>query len=349
MGRQGFRLLSLALTVALAAASPSLAQEEQTILPISAELPTIPTIDVPLEPVSADVPKFELQISPNTQVPKLEAPKDGNIAITQLALESTEYIDFRYVKNSQRPDDMGLWEHFRTGSGEQIHRLFSDYKNFYLSENLIYVGVAIAVAAPIANTHADQGIRDWYQRGAGNSQGANDTATFFKAFGEWQYALPVYFGLSLTEHIFPDSPVIGTVAQFGNRSLRALAVGAPTVGVLQVGLGSGRPYTHDSHWAFLDHKNGASGHAFVGAVPFLTAASMTESRLLKAVLIAGSLGPAWSRIQTDDHYFSQVLLGWTIAYLSVESVNLTECRARNMRIVPVELPQGVGLGVQFEY
>lgn len=349
MGRYGFRLLSLALTVALATAAPGRAQEEQTILPIRAELPTIPTIEAPLEPVSADLPKFELQISPNTQVPKLETPRVGNIAITQLAIESTEYMDYRYVKNSQHPDDMGLWEHLCTGSSEQIHRLVSDYKNFYLSDNLFAVGAAIVVAAPIANTHADQAIREWYQRGAGNSQGANETAKVFKAFGQWQYTVPVYFGLSLTEHLFPDSPTVGAVANFGNRSLRALAVGAPTVGALQVGLGSGRPYTHDSHWSPFDHSNGVSGHAFVGAVPFLTAASMTESRVLKALLIAGSFGPAWSRIQTDDHYFSQVFLGWTIAYLSVESVNLTECRARNMRIVPVELPQGVGLGVQFEY
>jgi membrane-associated phospholipid phosphatase len=159
----------------------------------------------------------------------------------------------------------------------------------------------------------------------------------------------VYFALSISEHIFPDSPAFGTIGEFGNRSLRALAVGAPTVGVLQIGLGSGRPYTNDSHWHPFEHSNGVSGHAFVGAVPFLTAASMTDSVILKGLLVAGSFGPAWSRIQHDDHYFSQVLLGWAIAYLSVESVNLTEAQARHVRIVPVDLPQGVGLGVQIDY
>jgi hypothetical protein len=118
------------------------------------------------------------------------------------------------------------------------------------------------------------------------------------------------------------------------------------VGILQVGLGSDRPFADDSRWHPFRHNHGVSGHAFVGAVPFLTAASMTDSYVLKALLVAGSFGPAWSRIHTDDHYFSQVFLGWAIAYLSVQSVNQTESR---FRIVPCEMPRGVGMGVQIQF
>jgi hypothetical protein len=67
------------------------------------------------------------------------------------------------------------------------------------------------------------------------------------------------------------------------------------------------------------------------------------------LLIAGSFGPGWARIQTDDHYLSQVLLGWAIACLSVESVNLTESQSKCMRIVPIQVPNGMGIGLQVEY
>lgn len=352
MGRRTCSLVGLAFAVALVAVPFAHAQGDGPILPISAELPAIPPIDRPLAPVAfLEPPRVELQISPNTNMPRLEGLKDEgtNIGLAQLALESSEYIDPRYIANSAHPDDMGAWERMCVNTHDQGRRLLRDFKNFYLSENMLYVGGAIAIAAPIANTHADQGIRDWYQRGAGQSQGANDTADFFKVFGDWRYTVPIYVGLSLGSNWFPDSPVATTLGEFGNRSLRAILVGAPTVGILQPGLGSGRPYTGDSHWQPFNHNNGVSGHAFVGAVPFLTAASMTENRLLKTLFFVGSLGPAWSRIQHDDHYFSQVLLGWTFAYLSVESVNLTECQSRCIRIVPVDLPRGVGLGVQIDY
>jgi hypothetical protein len=156
--------------------------------------------------------------------------------------------------------------------------------------------------------------------------------------------------LSLGGNLFPDHPWLEPMGQFGSRGLRALAVGAPMVGILQVGLGSDRPFTEDSRWHPFRSSHGASGHAFVGAVPFLTAASMIENRPLRALLFAGSLGTAWSRIHTDDHYFSQVLLGWTIAYLSVQAVNQTECQfSGRLQIVPVQFPTCTGIGVLFQY
>ena len=182
-------------------------------------------------------------------MPRLETEQvGGNIGTVQLALESGQWIDPRYLENSQHPDDMGLFEHLRTGYGDQFHRLVEDYSHFYLSENILYVGAAIAIAAPLANTHADQGIRDWYQRGAGNGRSAtaDHTADAFKQFGEWKYTIPVYFVLSASGFLWDDCPTIATAGEFGNRSLRALAVGAPTVGILQYGLGSDRPYTDDS-------------------------------------------------------------------------------------------------------
>jgi membrane-associated phospholipid phosphatase len=130
--------------------------------------------------------------------------------------------------------------------------------------------------------------------------------------------------------------------------LRALAVGAPTLGVLQGGIGSMRPQG-DSRWHPFQSHHGVSGHTFVGAVPFLTAAAMSESYFLKALFFAGSFSVGWSRIHQDAHYVSQIAIGWGIAFLSVRAVNITEGDGFRMRLVPAEVADGVGIGVHVEY
>jgi hypothetical protein len=360
MRRRGFWMLGFALTVLVSTASFAPAQAPSPAIPKLIDINTLPKIEIPTpaeppkleEGPKTNERKVEVEISPNTGMPRLGEPQEQKIfTIAELALQSSDYIDIRYVENSAHPNDPGIYEKVRTHYGDQIHRLIQDYKNFYLTENMLYVGLAVAVAAPFANTHADHGIRNWYQSQAGNGQsrGADDTAKVFKQFGEYQYAIPLYLAFSFGGALFPDHPALATAGEFGDRSLRALFVGAPMVGILQVGLGSASPAAQDSYWHPLRSNHGAAGDAFVGAIPFLTAASMTENRVLQTLLVAGSFGPAWSRIHTDDHYFSQVLLGWSIAYLSVHAVNQTEGQSPRFRIVPIEIPNGMGMGVQVQY
>jgi hypothetical protein len=351
-------LLGFALTVLGGTASLTHAQERQPFIAAPIDFPGLPKIAVPAQPlmlndaVKTSEPKLDVTISPNTGMPRIDQPSEQKLyPISDLALQSSEYIDIRYVANSAHPDDPGIWERTRDHYGDQIHRLLNDYKNFYWSENLLYVGIAAAMAAPIANTHADQSIRNWYQAGVGQgrSRGLDNTALFVKNFGEYKYAIPAYFVLSGGGVLWPDNDVLYTLGNFGDRGLRALAVGAPAVGILQYSLGSDRPFTQDSTWHPFRANHAASGHAFVGAIPFLTAASITESRALQTLLFAGSFATSWSRIHTDDHYFSQVLLGWSIAYLSVQSVNQTENQFGRFHIVPVDIPNGMGMGVLVNY
>src|SRR5436309_973615 len=104
------------------------AQEPRLAPPVSFGMPTIPKIDAPVEVEIVEAPpKAEVPISPNTGMPRLEQPKDGyNIGMVQLALESSEFIDARYVANSMHPDDMGIWESMRTSGSEQFRRLIRD-------------------------------------------------------------------------------------------------------------------------------------------------------------------------------------------------------------------------------
>ena len=90
-----------------------------------------------------------------------------------------------------------------------------------------------------------------------------------------------------------------------------------------------------------------SGHAFMGAIPFLSAAKMTEDPYLKATFYVASTLPGLSRITDDDHYPSQVLLGWWIAYLAASAVDEVNISRSHVSIFPMMIPDGAGVGIEF--
>lgn len=343
-------VIGLAFVFFFASASCAHAQNLLGPIPTKASRPEMIDVPVVSVEVATPAPKTELPISPNTGMLRGDTPRPKQVySIAELALQSSEYMDSRYVANSQHPDDLGIWEQTCIGYRDQFHRLWNDAKNFYATDNLLCVGLVVAAAAPMANTHADQGIRNWYQAQAsvGQSGGADRLADVGKTFGEYWYTVPALMAMSFSGHLFPEHALLSPVGEFGDRSLRAMAVGAPTIGILQVSLGGQRPPTGGSHWQAFDYGRGVSGHAFIGAIPFLTAASMVENRPLKTLLFAGSMWTGWSRIHHDDHYFSQVFIGWSIAFLATQAVNQTE--GDSFRIVPMAFPNGTGMGLCFQY
>lgn len=72
--------------------------------------------------------------------------------------------------------------------------------------------------------------------------------------------------------------------------------------------------TQGSQWHALRDNNGISGHAFMGSLPFITAAKMTQSPASKALWYAGSTIAPLSRVNDGAHYSSQVALGWWLAF-----------------------------------
>jgi len=245
------------------------------------------------------------------------------------------------------------WDKCQASFHEDVEAVCLDFKHMYTGKNLCCLAAAIAVAAPLANTRADQDIRDWYQREVvGNRNYWHRKSTvneFFDVAGDWQVMVPVYLGSWALGTIFEDQPACSAAGRWGERTLRALLVGSVASGTLQFGLGGGRP-GEGSHWRPFQDSNSVAGHGFVGAVPFLTAASMTRCRPLRWTLFAASFGTTWTRLDRDAHYFSQCLLGWSIAYLATQSVNMTELEMRRVQFAPVELPQGgAGAGIVIRY
>jgi hypothetical protein len=240
-----------------------------------------------------------------------------------------------------------------------VHLVFEDYAHYWTFGDIGLMALGVAVAAPLANTSADLSFRNWYQ-GHVRESWEDRYAYDVKYAGEYTYALPAYFTISLggwalegLDSLMGDNGSwvgeVGEVTnQWGQRCIRAMAVGTPMVGILQVGLGSTRPGLGSSYWNPLNASHGVSGHAYVGSIPFLTAAAMTDSPFLKVPLFLGSMLAGWSRIHTDDHYFSQVALGWWMGYLAVRSVNETQEEERTIEFLPGS-SEGPGVSMLLRY
>jgi membrane-associated phospholipid phosphatase len=227
------------------------------------------------------------------------------------------------------------------------HKVWEDYRNFYACENLVCVTAAFGAGALMANTGFDDTMQAAWIRGVEPTS----VGTFFsgcKDIGEGRYALAIFGASAATGLVFEGHPFGDIVGEWGSRSLRMFAVGAPPVYVLQMATGASRPSEDiGSKWHFWNDNNGVSGHAFVGAIPFLAAADMVESPLLKGTLYVCSTFVGFSRMTDNAHYPSQVFLGWYLAWASARAVDATEMHFAGMEVQVVPLPIGDlgGVGV----
>ena len=207
----------------------------------------------------------------------------------------------------------------------------------------------LAPAAVLANTSLDEDFQDWYQDEV-RSSGLDSFSSFNDTFGNGMIFVPAFACLAAATALTPDGPCDGWLDEFSYRTSRGFLVGAPPVLFAQFALGASRPNEAavGSDWKPFDDTNAISGHAFVGAVPFLTAANMVDDPLLKSGLYVCSTFTAWARLNNDGHYLSQVWLGWWMAYLACRAVDQTERRESACQLVPITTTEMVGIGAVFE-
>lgn len=238
---------------------------------------------------------------------------------------------------------------FNTRLQTDIDLSCQDYCHYYSPGNLAFVALGIGLAAPLANTPADLSVRKWYRTKV-RGETTDEIADVFNYAGQLWVVLPIVLEWNaLKGKADEDYAFDGGLYEWSNRSLRAMAVGFPPVLLMYAGLGSSRPDRENSHWHPFQDVHGVSGHTFVGAVPFLTAAAMTDDPLYKYPLVMGSFLTGWARLNNDKHFFSQIALGWWMAYAAVHSVNLTQDERRSLSIAPTMLDDGPGLALQLHF
>lgn len=230
-----------------------------------------------------------------------------------------------------------------------------DYGNFYSHDRLIRLGIAIGIGGIAANTNGDMSIRNWYQDKVRNEQTngwssveGNNGAFRAKLFGEGKYMIPVAL-LAASVNLMNEDTAVGN---WGASASRAYIVGLPAVWGMQFATGAARPEHNapaGSSWRPFNsdgYAHGVSGHAFVGAVPFLTIAFMNQDNpWVKYPAYLASSAAALSRVNDDAHFPSQVVLGWYMAWEAVDSVMDTNKNKTSVKVAPMVNIDGYGVMV----
>ncbi len=234
------------------------------------------------------------------------------------------------------------------GKGSTIaETLINDYKSFYARERWIRMGLGFGLGAISANTSIDNEIQNRYQEDIRNSNTDNFSETA-KLFGEGKYLIPLSLLSASLKYFDSESPV----GNWGVYSARAYLVGSPAMLLMKRVTGGSRPgeTNHDSNWRPFNDSNGVSGHAFMGAVPFLTLAKMNgKNKFLKYIAYVASTAAAWSRLNDNDHYLSQAVLGWYMAFESVDSVFYADKRDKRVVIYPKTFQDGYGIMAEIRW
>ena len=221
----------------------------------------------------------------------------------------------------------------------------SDYSEFYSTDRFIRMGVVFAGGAAMANSKFDQDFQDDYQNNTRSAQ-TDDYAVTAKLFGEGKLLIPFSI-ISVYASEYFSGTTDTAMATWGQRTARAYFVGGPTVLSTQWLTGASRPSDgrDQSKWKPLNNTNGVSGHAFVGTVPFLTIAYMNDDNaFIKYTAYFASTLSAISRVNDNQHYLSQAILGWYLGWESVDAVFTVESKKKSsLRIQPVVGVDSYGL------
>ncbi|MCA9080042.1 MAG: phosphatase PAP2 family protein [Planctomycetaceae bacterium] len=233
-----------------------------------------------------------------------------------------------------------------SGPLDTLHNLLADHREFYSCETAEPLFVMTTVTALMANTNFDGSFDRHYD--SLRVPSTNGFVKTVKSFGNGAYTLPIYGGAMALHWLLPADSHLAPVGDWGERTMRAFVVGAPPMLLMQLATGGSRPEEGKSHWHPFADDNGASGHAFMGALPFLTAAHMTGNRILKSGLYVASGLTGWSRINDRDHYLSQVVLGWSMAWLATRAVARVDDDGL-VQLLPIATPEYSGVLVSLRF
>lgn len=238
---------------------------------------------------------------------------------------------------SDRPDDEV------SSLRSSARALGRDLGHLVETPRLVRLLGGLAVGGAMANSDLDQDLYDDYWDWSAGEDLA-DLSSAGKSLGEAEIVLPLAIvpGLILG---LEESPEQAPLGRFWRRTARAYLIGAPTLYYVQQLTGGERPGDPEgSSWRPFEGNHGLSGHAFLGAVPFLTLARQSDNRWAKAGAIALSTLPAWSRVEDGEHYWSQVALGWLLAWEMTGAV-ADSGEERRYAVVPLVREGGGGLSV----
>ncbi|QDV49805.1 PAP2 superfamily protein [Gimesia fumaroli] len=254
-----------------------------------------------------------------------------------------DFNDFNRAFDDEPPEkQLTLWSQIKT-----------DHANYYSRKSLTWLAGGFGVGAIMANTSLDGGIQNHFQSSVHSASSDEWLHGLHaqKELGNGRYTLPLFAAAWVAGAMFDKIPLVNATGEWGERSIRAIIVGTPPMLAMQYVTGASRPgeTTSNAKWKPFQDNNGVSGHSFMGAIPFLAAAKVTDKPLLKLVFYAGSTLAPLSRVNDNRHYPSQVLLGWWMAWIATNAVDATQNADRNWSVFPIAYPDATGMAVEYRW
>ena len=246
------------------------------------------------------------------------------------------------------PVEFGVVDRFKWRFNEVEGKLWVDVDNYFSWVTARDMAIALGLDAVLANTPMDQHFQNWFQKNV-RTKSTDNFSNSIKFLGQGQYMIPAAIGLTVAGTLVGDNWLGDTVGDFGSQTCRAYLIGAPSLLLAQYGLGASRPsdnLVHGSYWHPFANSHGASGDAFIGSVPFITAANMTDNNYLKALFFLGSFMVPFERVDLNQHYLSQAILGWSLGCMAATAVGKTEHDDRAVMFGPVVTPDLTGIGIE---
>jgi hypothetical protein len=232
-----------------------------------------------------------------------------------------------------------------------LSTIANDYHTYYEYSKFNEFLFALAVSGTLANSDLDQEIFQDLLHDDLNSHSSNKVFNQFNnagGYSQLRYAVPFYFASMLAGNALSESSTDNVLELWGSNALRTVILGAPQQLFFSYATGGQRPSEGDSNWDLFNGDNGVSGHAFYGAVPFLTAAQLTSNNYIKTSWIIASMLPGLSRVNNNKHYMSQVFLGWSLALVSSNAVFQVDY-GLDIKITPLVSEDGMLVGIQYRF
>ncbi len=224
--------------------------------------------------------------------------------------------------------------------------VLSDYQNFYSKKNIFTLAAVIGATGVFANTSLDGNFQDYFQENI-RTKSTDDFSKLIRDSGNGMITIPIYLAVTFVSEFTKETYFGSIINKWGKRTLRSYLVGAPVLLTFQRVLGGSRPYRAGSYWHLYNDANAVSGHCFIGAIPFLAAAKMTENICLKSCFYFVSTITGLTRINDNRHFISQVALGWWIAYISSDAIDKTEFN--KIYLTPTIIRENVGFGLNLNF
>lgn len=224
--------------------------------------------------------------------------------------------------------------------------VLNDYRNFYSKEEIFRLALVIGVAGVFANTSLDGNFQDYFQENI-RKESTDDFSKLIRDCGSGKITLPIYLAVTFGSEFAKETYFGSIINKWGKRTLRSYLVGVPVLLTFQRVLGGSRPYRFGSFWHLYNDENAVSGHCFIGAVPFLSAAKMTDNIYLKSCFYFASTLTGLTRINDNKHFISQVALGWWIAFISSDAIDKTEFN--KVHLAPTIIRENVGLSLNLNF